>query len=83
MITTVILAMQIIAAGLLGLRAVIVLNRASGHTSDAYCFGWVVIGASAAAVVARMLSGDTQPDGYIAVLMASTACALVFERRRR
>lgn len=83
MITTVILVMQLVAAGLLGLRAVIVLNRASGHTSDAYCLGWVVIGASAAAVVARMLAGDTQPDGYIASLMISTACVLVFERRRR
>ncbi len=83
MITTAILVMQLVAAGLLGLRAVIVLNRAIGHTSDAYCFGWVVIGASAAAVVAHILTGDMQPDGYIAALMISTACVLAVERRRR
>lgn len=80
---SVILFLQVVAAALLGLRAVFVLNRATDRTSEAFCFAWIVIGASSAAVVARILAGDTQPDGYISILLLGTASVLVFERRRR
>ena len=85
MMTTAVLAivtLELIAACVIALQAVLHINRMSRDTRLCVFGGWVLLGGSAAAVVAGVLAGKTHQDFYSATVMLGVALVLIADRRR-
>lgn len=78
-----ILLLQLFAALLMSVRAVIVVNRMGPNTCRAYSIGWIATGGAAASFVASTLAGQTPADLHTALLLAAVATVLVLDKRRR
>lgn len=78
-----ILLLQLFAALVMSVRAVIVVNRMSASTCRAYSLAWIATGGAAASFIASTLAGQTPADLHTALLLASTAAVLIMDRRRR
>jgi len=81
--TSVILALELIAAGLIALQAIQRINRMSRCTALPWFVAWAVLGGSAAAIVASVLAGKTVPDVYSAAVLVAAAAVFTLDRRRR
>lgn len=80
--TSVILALELIAAGLIALQAIQRINRMSRCTALPWFVAWAVLGGSAAAIVASVLAGKSVPDVYSAGVLAACAAVFTLDRRR-
>lgn len=80
--TSVILALELIAAGLIALQAIQRINRMSRCTALPWFACWALLGGSAAAVVASVIAGSAVPDVYSAAVLVGAAAVFTFDRRR-
>lgn len=78
-----ILLLQLFAALVMSIRAVIVINRMSHRTQNTYALGWVCTGGAAASFIASTLAEQTPADLHTALLLASVSAVLVLDKRRR
>ena len=77
-----VVTLELVAACVIALQAVLHINRMSRDTRLCVFGGWVVLGGSAASVVAGVLAGKTHPDLYSAAVMLGVALVLIADRRR-
>lgn len=76
------LALELAAAVLIAIQAIQRINRMSTCTAMSWFLAWVVLGGSAAAIVAGVLSGKSVPDVYSAGVLAACAAVFTLDRRR-
>lgn len=82
MIAGALMIVELLAAVVIAVYAILRVNRASKCTWLPYVAAWTVVGGSAAAAAGGIIAGTTQPDLYSATLMIGAACVVAIERRR-
>lgn len=80
--TSVVLAIELIAAALIALQAIQRINRMSRCTALPWFACWALLGGAAAAVVASVIAGRAVPEIYSAAVLVGAAAVLTLDRRR-
>lgn len=76
-----VLALELLAAGIIAVQSVLRLNRMTQRTRLPIVIAWVVLGGAAAADFAGLLLGQSAPDVNAALLLIGTAALVTFDKR--
>lgn len=77
----VVLALELLAAGIVAVQSVLRLNRMTRRTRLPIVMAWTVIGGAAASDFAGLLLGQSAPDFNVALLLIGTAALVTFDKR--
>lgn len=77
----VVLALELLAAGIVAVQSVLRLNRMTRRTRLTIVVAWTVVGGAAASHFAGLLLGQSAPDFHAALLLIGTAALVSFDKR--
>lgn len=78
-----IVMLELAAAIVISIQAIQRINRMSRCTNWPWFLCWATLGGASAAVAGGVLTGQTVPDAYSALMLISIAAVITIDRRRR
>ena len=80
--TAILLLIEIAAAGVIAVQAVMHVTRMSRCTRQLHFLAWVLLGGAAAGIVASLATRHAVPEGYESLLLVAVAMLVSADRRR-